>query len=136
MKFEFVDEKKRYDAKIKVVGAGGAGGNAINNMMNSSLKGVDFIVANTDSQDLDRSECSYKIQLGPTVTMGLGAGADPEIGEKSAEESVNDIRECVAGSDMVFIAAGMGGGTGTGASPVIARAARESGALTLSLIHI
>jgi cell division protein FtsZ len=134
MKFEFVDEKKRYDARIKVVGAGGAGGNAINNMIKSSLRGVDFIAANTDSQDLDRSECSYKIQLGPSVTMGLGSGADPEVGEKSAEESVNDIRECVAGSDMVFIAAGMGGGTGTGASPVIAREARESGALTVAVV--
>ncbi|MBW2616251.1 MAG: cell division protein FtsZ [Deltaproteobacteria bacterium] len=134
MKFEFVDEKKRYDARIKVVGAGGAGGNAVNNMINSSLRGVDFITANTDSQDLDRSECSYKIQLGPSVTMGLGAGADPEIGEKAAEESVNDIKECVAGSDMVFIAAGMGGGTGTGASPVIAREARESGALTVAVV--
>lgn len=134
MKFEIVDEKKKYDARIKVVGAGGAGGNAINNMINSKLKGVDFIVANTDCQDLDRSECSFKIQLGPSVTMGLGAGADPEIGEQSAEESVNEIREAVAESDMVFIAAGMGGGTGTGASPVIAREAKESGALTVAVV--
>ena len=134
MKFEIVDEKKKYDARIKVVGAGGAGGNAINNMINSKLKGVDFIAANTDCQDLDRSECSFKIQLGPSVTMGLGAGADPEIGEQSAEESVNEIREAVAESDMVFIAAGMGGGTGTGASPVIAREAKESGALTVAVV--
>ncbi|MBW1704815.1 MAG: cell division protein FtsZ [Deltaproteobacteria bacterium] len=134
MKFEIVDEKKKYDARIKVIGAGGAGGNAINNMINSKLRGVDFIVSNTDCQDLDRSECSYKIQLGPSVTMGLGAGADPEIGEKSAEESVNEIREAVAESDMVFIAAGMGGGTGTGACPVIAREAKESGALTVAVV--
>jgi len=89
MKFEFVDQKERYNAKIKVVGIGGAGGNAINNMISSNLRGVDFIVANTDCQDLDRSACSYKIQLGPSVTMGLGAGADPDIGKLSCEESIN-----------------------------------------------
>ncbi|RLC28177.1 MAG: cell division protein FtsZ [Deltaproteobacteria bacterium] len=134
MKFEIVDEKKRYNARIKVLGAGGAGGNAVNNMINDRLRGVDFIVANTDCQDLDRSQCPYKIQLGPSITMGLGAGADPEIGEKSAEESIDEIKEAVAGADMVFIAAGMGGGTGTGAAPVIARASRESGALTVAVV--
>jgi cell division protein FtsZ len=134
MKFEFVDEKERYNAKIKVMGIGGAGGNAINNMIASNLKGVDFIVANTDCQDLDRSTCSYKIQLGPSVTMGLGAGADPEIGKLSCEESINEIRDAVENSDMVFITAGMGGGTGSGASPVAARECRESGALTVAVV--
>lgn len=136
MKFEFVDEGKtgRYNAKIKVLGLGGAGGNAINNMIASRLKGVDFVVANTDCQDLDRSMCSHKIQLGPSITMGLGAGADPEIGERSAEESINEIRDAVEGSDMVFVAAGMGGGTGTGASPVAARECKESGALTVAVV--
>ncbi|HDL08241.1 MAG TPA: cell division protein FtsZ [Desulfobacteraceae bacterium] len=133
MKFEFVDEKERYTAKIKVMGIGGAGGNAINNMINSKLDGVDFIVANTDCQDIDRSLCSYRLQLGPSVTRGLGAGADPEIGKLSAEESIKEIREAVEGSDMIFITAGMGGGTGTGASPVIAHECKESGALTVAV---
>jgi len=119
MKFEFVEERQRYQARIKVLGIGGAGGNAINNMIASNLQGVDFIVANTDSQDLERSSCSYRIQLGASVTRGLGAGADPEIGRLSAEESIDQIREAVEGADMVFITAGMGGGTGTGASPVV-----------------
>jgi len=134
MQFEFADQKERYDAKIKVIGIGGAGGNAINNMIASKLKGVDFIAANTDSQDLDRSACPRRVQLGATVTKGLGAGADPEIGRLSAEESINDIRESVAGADMVFVTAGMGGGTGTGASPVVAREAKESSALTVAVV--
>jgi cell division protein FtsZ len=134
MKFQFVEEKQRYKAKIKVVGVGGAGGNAINNMIASKLRGVDFIAANTDRQDLDRSACSNKIQLGPSITMGLGAGADPEIGRTSAEQSVSEIRESIEGSDMVFITAGMGGGTGTGASPVIAKECKESDALTVAVV--
>ena len=134
MKFEFVDEKERHNARIKVMGVGGAGGNAINNMIDSKLEGVDFIAANTDCQDLERSASSYRLQLGPSTTKGLGAGADPEIGEKSAEESINEIKEAVDGSDMVFITAGMGGGTGTGASPVIAQQCRESGALTIGVV--
>ncbi|MBW1801686.1 MAG: cell division protein FtsZ [Deltaproteobacteria bacterium] len=134
MKFEFVDEKKRYNAKIKVVGIGGGGGNAINNMIVSKLSGVDFITANTDSQDLDRSSCSFRIQLGTSITKGLGAGADPEIGRLSAEESINEVRDAVSGADMIFVTAGMGGGTGTGASPVVAREARESGALTVAVV--
>jgi len=134
MKFEFVDEKERYNAKIKVLGVGGAGGNAINNMIASKLRGVDFIVANTDCQDLDRSTCSQKIQIGPSVTMGLGAGADPEIGKLSCEESINEVRDAIDHSDMVFITAGMGGGTGTGASPVAARECKESGALTVAVV--
>ena len=134
MQFEFVEERDRYDAKIKVVGVGGAGGNAINNMIVAKLKGVDFMVANTDSQDLERSSCSRRVQLGGTVTKGLGAGADPEIGRQSAEESIEEIRESVGGADMVFITAGMGGGTGTGASPVVGRECRESGALTVAVV--
>ncbi|HIJ39664.1 MAG TPA: cell division protein FtsZ [Deltaproteobacteria bacterium] len=137
MKFEFVDEtaeKGGYNARIKVLGIGGAGNNAINNMINSNLRGVEFLVANTDCQDLERSCCSKKIQLGPSVTMGLGAGADPEIGKTSAEESINELRESLRHSDMVFLAAGMGGGTGTGATPVAARECRESGALTVAVV--
>ncbi|MFH1124141.1 MAG: cell division protein FtsZ [Pseudomonadota bacterium] len=134
MKFQFIEEKERYNAKIKVIGVGGAGGNAINNMISAKLKGVEFVAANTDSQDLERSTCSHRLQLGATVTRGLGAGADPEIGRLAAEESLNDIKEAAEACDMVFITAGMGGGTGTGASPVVARECRESGALTVSVV--
>lgn len=134
MKFEFVEDKEKYNAKIKVVGIGGAGGNAINNMISAKLKGVEFITANTDIQDLERSASPVKIQLGAGVTKGLGAGADPEVGRLSAEESINEIRDAVSGVDMVFLAAGMGGGTGTGAAPVIARESRESGALTVGVV--
>ena len=134
MNFEFVGEKQDYNAKIKVVGIGGAGGNAINNMIAAKLKGVEFITANTDSQDLERSACSHKIQLGVNITKGLGAGADPEIGRLSAEENINDIREAADDSDMIFITAGMGGGTGTGAAPVMARESKESGALTVAVV--
>ena len=134
MKFEFIDRKESYDAKIKVIGVGGGGGNAINNMIASQLKGVDFIAANTDSQDLDRSACPNRLQIGASLTRGLGAGADPEIGKLAAEESINDIREWVSGADMIFITAGMGGGTGTGAAPVIARECKESGALTVAVV--
>jgi len=134
MKFEFIDSNERYNARIKVVGVGGGGGNAINNMITAQLKGVEFIAANTDSQDLERSSCPNKMQLGASMTRGLGSGADPEVGRSSAEESVNDIREAVSGADMVFITAGMGGGTGTGASPVFAREAKASGALTIAVV--
>ena len=103
-------------------------------MINSNLRGVDFVVANTDSQDLEQSLCSHKIQLGPSITMGLGAGADPDIGRTSAEESITEIKDALDRSDMVFIAAGMGGGTGTGAAPVAARESRESGALTVAVV--
>lgn len=134
MKFEFVDRKDKYDAKIKVIGIGGGGGNAINNMIAARLKGVEFIAANTDSQDLERSLCPNTLQLGANITRGLGAGADPEVGRMSAEESINDIREWVNGADMIFLTAGMGGGTGTGASPLIARECKESGALTVAVV--
>ncbi|MGD9162023.1 MAG: cell division protein FtsZ [Desulfobacteraceae bacterium] len=134
MKFEFVDNKDNYDAKIKVIGVGGGGGNAINNMIAAQLKGVEFIAANTDCQDLEKSVCPSKLQIGVNLTRGLGAGADPEMGKKAAEESLNDIREWVSGADMIFITAGMGGGTGTGAAPVIARECKESGALTVAVV--
>jgi cell division protein FtsZ len=134
MNFELVDERERYKAKIKVVGIGGAGGNAINNMIASKLRGVDFAALNTDCQDLDRSLCSHRIQLGPSITMGLGSGADPEIGKLSAEESIGEIREAIDEYDMVFLTAGMGGGTGTGASPVVARESKENNALTVAVV--
>jgi cell division protein FtsZ len=137
MKIEFVEEKekgKRYNAKIKVIGVGGAGGNAINNMIASKLQGVEFVAANTDSQNLERSTSTRKIQLGASITRGLGAGADPEVGRLSAEECIDEIREVIEGTDMIFVTAGMGGGTGTGASPVVAREARDLGALTVAVV--
>jgi cell division protein FtsZ len=103
-------------------------------MISSQLKGLDFIAANTDSQDLERSLCPNRLQLGAGITRGLGAGADPEVGKQAAEESINDIREWVSGADMIFITAGMGGGTGTGAAPIIARECKESGALTVAVV--
>jgi cell division protein FtsZ len=120
--------------KITVVGVGGAGGNAVNNMIRSKLEGVDFLVANTDAQALQQSLCERRIQLGSTVTKGLGAGARPDVGRMAAEEAVRDIAEQLAGSNMVFITAGMGGGTGTGAGPVVAQIAREQGILTVGVV--
>jgi cell division protein FtsZ len=120
--------------RILVFGVGGAGGNAINNMIEANLQGVEFIVANTDAQALSRSRADSRLQLGLGTTSGLGAGARPEIGAKAAEESIDDIRARLEGSHMVFIAAGMGGGTGTGAAPIIARAAQEMGILTIAVI--
>jgi len=134
MKFQFVEEKDGYSARIKVVGVGGAGGNAINNMIAAKLRGVEFFTANTDIQALERSTCSHKIQLGVSVTKGLGAGADPEIGRQAAEENTNEIKEAIKGADMVFITAGMGGGTGTGACPVVARQSKEEGSLTVAVV--
>ncbi|ABB37848.1 cell division protein FtsZ [Oleidesulfovibrio alaskensis G20] len=121
-------------AKIKVVGVGGGGGNAVNNMITSTLKGVTFITANTDVQALHRSQAEFKIQLGEALTKGLGAGADPEVGRQAALESIEAIREALGEADMVFVTAGMGGGTGTGAAPVIAQVAKEMGALTVGVV--
>lgn len=121
-------------AKILVVGCGGGGGNAVNTMIASNLDGVDFCSANTDMQALAANMAGTKIQLGDHLTKGLGAGANPEIGRKSAEESVQLIEDVISGSDMVFVTAGMGGGTGTGAAPVVARIAREAGALTVGVV--
>ena len=120
--------------RITVVGVGGAGCNAVNNMINANLEGVDFLVANTDGQALANSFSSRKIQLGSAITQGLGAGSKPEIGRLAAEESLQDVMAELADCNMVFITAGMGGGTGTGAAPVIARAARERGILTVAVI--
>ncbi|MFD2263571.1 cell division protein FtsZ [Lacibacterium aquatile] len=120
--------------RITVIGVGGAGGNAVNNMIRSNLHGVDFVVTNTDAQALSHNLSSKRIQLGSQLTRGLGAGAKPEVGRDAAEEALEDILEQITGSNMVFIAAGMGGGTGTGAAPVIARAARERGILTVGVV--
>ena len=120
--------------RILVFGVGGAGGNAVDNMIEANLQGVEFIVANTDAQALSRSRTENRIQLGPETTAGLGAGARPDIGAKAAEESAEDIRQRLEGAHMVFIAAGMGGGTGTGAAPVIARVAHEMGILTVAVV--
>ena len=122
------------NARIKVVGVGGGGGNAVNNMIQSALKGVQFIVANTDAQDINKSLAEHKLQLGDKLTKGLGAGANPETGRNAALESIEQLKEYVADTDMVFITAGMGGGTGTGAAPVIAEAARDAGALTVGVV--
>ena len=132
MRYELVEEGP--GAKIKVFGIGGAGGNAINNMIATGLKGVDFIVANTDKQALDLNSASEKLQLGANLTHGLGAGADPERGTLAAEESVEAVRAAAEDADMIFITAGMGGGTGTGSSPIIAREGRNMGALTLAVV--
>jgi cell division protein FtsZ len=120
--------------RIVVFGVGGAGGNAINNMIDANLKGVEFVAANTDSQALLRTRAPSKIQLGVSITEGLGAGARPEVGQAAAQESIPDIMAFLEGAHMVFVAAGMGGGTGTGAAPVIARAARERGILTVAVV--
>ena len=120
--------------RIVVVGVGGAGGNAVENMIHSALEGVEFLVCNTDAQALALSAATKKIQLGLTVTQGLGAGSRPDIGRAAAEEGIDEIVEHLQGANMVFITAGMGGGTGTGAGPVIARAAREMGVLTVGVV--
>lgn len=121
-------------AVIKVIGVGGAGNNAVNRMIDEGVKGVEFIVANTDIQALQSSNAEIKIQLGPKLTRGLGAGSNPDIGRKAAEESEEQIAEALSGADMIFVTAGMGGGTGTGAAPVVARIAKEQSALTVGVI--
>jgi cell division protein FtsZ len=127
-------EDPRNNAKIKVVGVGGGGGNAVNRMIEASVEGVDFIVANTDLQALQMSRAPIKIQLGVKLTNGLGAGANPEIGRKAALEDADQIIEALEGADMVFVTTGLGGGTGTGAAPIIASLASEMGALTVAVI--
>ncbi len=121
-------------AKILVIGVGGGGGNAVNTMISGNLDGVEFVVANTDMQALEANMAPHKIQLGNTLTKGLGAGANPDVGRRSAEESMQHIADLIAGADMVFVTAGMGGGTGTGAAPVIAQIARDCGALTVGVV--
>jgi cell division protein FtsZ len=131
--FEIV-EQNSLTARIKVIGIGGGGGNAVNTMIGAKLGGVDFMVANTDAQSLEASLAPVRIQLGGMVTKGLGAGANPEIGRRAALEDQEQIKEYLEGSDMIFITAGMGGGTGTGGAPVLARVAREVGALTVGVV--
>lgn len=121
-------------AKIKVIGVGGSGGSAVNRMISSKIRGVDFLVANTDIQALHHSDAPVKLQIGKSITKGLGAGMDPELGKKAAEENQNEIRDALAGADMVFITCGMGGGTGTGAAPVVAELAKDIGALTIAVV--
>ena len=128
------DENKNLAAKVKIVGVGGGGNNAINTMIDCMLNGVEFIAANTDAQALAANKAPIKLQLGASLTKGLGAGANPETGRKAALEDIEVIREALKGADMVFITAGLGGGTGTGGAPVIAEAAREIGALTVAIV--
>ena len=131
--FELLDTVDQ-QAIIKVVGVGGGGGNAVNYMQKSNIEGVEFINANTDVQALQSSPCGTILQLGGNLTKGLGAGADPDVGRQAAIEDRERIAEALAGADMVFITAGMGGGTGTGAAPVIAEIARDIGALTVAVV--
>ncbi len=134
MEFEY-ENMDANNATIKVVGVGGGGNNAVNRMIEENVRGVEFIVANTDTQALKNSNADIKIQLGPKSTRGLGAGAQPEVGEKAAEESEDQIREALQGADLIFITCGMGGGTGTGAAPIVARIAKEEiGALTVGVV--
>lgn len=121
-------------ARIKVIGIGGSGKNALNHMINSKVKGVEFIVMNTDTQDLHNSLADKKIHIGKNLTKGLGAGMNPEIGKRAAEETKAEVQDVIKGADMVFIACGMGGGTGTGAAPIVARAAKEQGILTVGVV--
>lgn len=121
-------------ARIKVLGVGGSGRNAINHMINSKVKGVDFIVINTDAQDLHHSLAQKKIHIGKNLTKGLGTGMNPELGKKAAEETKEELQEVIKGADMVFVACGMGGGTGSGAAPVVAKIARELGILTIAIV--
>ena len=131
---EIVEEDLPQGARIKVIGVGGGGGNAVNTMISAGLNGVEFIAMNTDAQDLRRSLAPRRFQLGQQLTKGLGAGANPEVGREAALEDRDRIAELVVGADMVFVTAGMGGGTGTGAAPVIAQVARECGALTVAVV--
>src|SRR5690625_5122149 len=121
-------------ATIKVVGVGGGGNNAVNRMIEHGVEGVEFIAVNTDSQALNLSKAEVKLQIGGKLTRGLGAGANPEVGKKAAEESKEQIEEALQGADMIFVTAGMGGGTGTGAAPIIAQVAKELGALTVRVV--
>ncbi len=121
-------------ARVKVIGVGGGGGNAINTMVANRLQGVEFIVANTDKQALDQSKADICLQLGPSITKGLGAGADPEMGMQAAHESIEELKNSLKNSDMVFVTAGLGGGTGTGAAPIIAKISKDLGALTVAVV--
>ena len=129
-----IDNQVEHGAVIKVIGVGGGGGNAVNRMIEENVKGIEFIVANTDVQALRDSKAETVIQLGPKYTRGLGAGSQPEVGKKAAEESEEQLAKALEGADMIFITAGMGGGTGTGAAPEVARIAKDLGALTVGVV--
>src|SRR5437762_2568555 len=129
-----LDDSPHQGAKIKVIGVGGGGGNAVDRMISSRMEGIEFIVANTDQQALKKTSAPVKLQVGAKLTKGLGAGANPEIGRQAALEDTDKIIETLEGSDMVFITAGLGGGTGTGAAPIIASLASEMGALTVAVV--
>ena len=133
MPFEMVTPPDNV-VKIKVIGVGGGGNNVVNRMVLSGVDGVDFVAVNTDKQALNKSSAGYKIQIGEKLTHGQGAGANPEVGRKSAEESRSQISKAMEDTDMVFITAGMGGGTGTGAAPIVAEAAKEQGILTVGVV--
>ncbi|MGD1154504.1 MAG: cell division protein FtsZ [Terriglobia bacterium] len=133
LRVDFSDEL-RHGAKIKVIGVGGGGGNAVNRMISADVKGVDFLVANTDAQALQASKAALKIQLGTKLTKGLGSGGNPEIGRRAALEDTEKIIEALEGADMTFVTAGLGGGTGTGGAPIVASLARELGALTVAVV--
>ncbi len=132
--FSIEEAKHVYGAKIKVIGVGGGGGNMVNHMIAQGVTGIDLIVANTDAQALEHSKASIKLQLGEKKTKGLGAGMQPEVGKESALESYEEIKSALEGADIVYVASGLGGGTGTGAAPIIAQAAKEIGALTVSVV--
>lgn len=136
MKVDYEENERMIDgtATIKVIGVGGAGNNAVNRMVESGIRGVEFISVNTDRQALQESKAGTKIQIGEKITRGLGAGANPDIGAQSAEENKSEIAEVLRGADMVFVTAGMGGGTGTGAAPIVAAAAKEMGILTIGVV--
>ncbi len=128
------EEERTFSARVKIIGIGGGGCNAIDNMIEAKLQGVDFIAANTDAQALSASKAPVKIQLGAKLTKGLGAGANPRVGEEAALEDVDTIKSALMGADMVFVTAGMGGGTGTGGAPIVAKIAKEIGALTVAIV--
>ena len=134
MGIDFADLDEGLDAVIKVVGVGGGGNNAVNCMVSSGVQGVEFIAINTDAEVLEESLAPVRLQIGRKATEGKGAGARPEVGEKAAEENRDEIKAALEGADMVFIAAGMGGGTGTGAAPIVAECAKELGALTVAVV--
>ena len=134
MEYSLDAEQENNGAVIKVIGVGGAGGNAVNRMIDEGVKGVHFIAANTDVQALEDSKAETKIQLGPKLTRGLGAGSTPDIGQKAAEESEEVLAEALKGADLIFVTGGMGGGTGTGAAPVVAKVAKDLGALTVGVV--
>ena len=121
-------------ARIRVIGIGGSGGNAINHMINSKVRGVEFLAVNSDAQDLHRSLSKRKVHIGKNLTRGLGTGMNPDLGKRAAEETRQQVQEALQGSDMVFITCGMGGGTGTGAAPIIAKIAKEIGALVIAIV--